>query len=125
MAKYYKVVLDTNILLSQIELGIDIKSEIQRIIPGRYSIVVLEPIATELEKKIGSLGHKLLNELNAKIVKIDERFADDAIVKFAAENKDAVIATNDRELIKKLTDLKTPVIYIRGKQKLEVKGYLG
>jgi hypothetical protein len=62
-------------------------------------------------------------------IKLAERFdlyenegeGDDAILKMAREMNGAVV-TNDKELKRKLRKEKLPVIYLRGKNKLEMEG---
>jgi len=55
-----------------------------------------------------------------RIIKTNEKNADDAIVEISNEN--TIVATNDKELSQRLKDKNTKIIYLRGKNRLELFG---
>ncbi len=124
MGKSYKILLDTNMILTPFEFSIDLLGEMQRVIPGKIELITLEPVIKELKRKKRGVGLKLVEKLKIEVLPADGR-ADDAIVKFAEKNKDVIVATNDDALKKRLRDLGVPVIIVRGKQKLDLIGYVG
>ncbi len=124
MEKYYRILLDTSILLTPFELGIDLASEISRNIPGKHKLITITPVARELERKKGSLGKKLLDALGVEVIEYKGKNADEAILEFATEEKEVVVATNDIDLRNKLRKRRIPVLFVRGKQKLMLEGYV-
>jgi len=123
------VLLDTNILLVPQQFGIDIFSEIMRIVPD-YELVILSGVVCELKKlresadkgsdKIAAgVGISLVEKFSNKIKIIESTGnVDEFIIKFSAENN-AIVCTNDGELKKKLTKANVRVIQMRGKCKLD------
>ena len=123
------VLLDTNFLMIPEQFGIDIFSEIKRIVPN-YELATLSGIILELEKlketaekgrnKIAAgVALNFIEKFNEKIKIIESSGdVDKFIFKFSVEN-DAVVCTNDKELKKKLKKNGIRVIQMRGKGKLE------
>ena len=123
------VLLDTNFLMVPEQFGVDVFSEIERIVPD-YDLVTLSGIVLEL-KKIRETAKKGKDKLAASValgfvekfhekIKIIESIGDvdEFIVKFSLENN-AIVCTNDKELKKKLRKRGVRVIQMRGKCKLE------
>ena len=119
-----KILLDTNFLVYCAKQKIDYISEM----PVEGKLVVLSSVVSELEKlaekakkardkEAAKLALELLEHNKVKIIKIDEKEADEAILK-SVEEKDAV-ATMDKELKKKLKG-KTRILSIIGKRKLGI-----
>lgn len=122
-----QVILDTNFILTCISQKIDFFGEL--FLQG-FEILIPKQVITEIEKIANSkqklhsrenakLALKILERNKAKFKKIDlkTKKVDLGFINFAKENKDAIIATLDRELKRKI---KTPKLVIRGKKKLEV-----
>ncbi|CAB3289226.1 protein of unknown function [Methanocaldococcus lauensis] len=67
-----------------------------------------------------------LNKIkNYKIVNTNsENYADEAILKYALQNKNVIVATNDKELKEKLIENNIPVMVVRQKKYFEVFGML-
>lgn len=122
------VILDTNFLLIPEVHGVDILSELERILNLKYELVIPEVVIGELrhikkdgepsEKKAASIALDLLDDV--KIVK-SEKPADEDILRLASE-MDSVVGTNDKNLKKQLRDRGIPVIYLRQKSHLCVDG---
>jgi rRNA-processing protein FCF1 len=116
-----KIIIDTNFLLIPAQFKIDIFRKLEEF-GGEF--VVLEPSLDELKKlvkyksKSGMQARIVLHMLNKKniaAVKTAEKSADDAIVKYASENRCAV-ATNDKKLIKRLKINEIKIIRLRQKK---------
>ena len=118
------IALDTNFLLYAAKYKIDIVSELDRICDFSYNMVLPEQVLKELmeistsgkgkDREAALLALQLAN--NFEIRKIDEKSADDALLKLASRN---VLATMDKELRKRFKKGKgARVIAIRQKKYL-------
>lgn len=119
------VALDTNMLLVPFQFGVDIFDEIRRLVPGA-KIVVLKGTIRELnkiaeqgvkEKKYVLLAKRLLDMHRVEIVNRDGP-VDSELLRLAREG--VIIATNDRELKRKVWDVGGRVIALREKNRLEL-----
>lgn len=119
------VAIDTNMLLVPFQFGVDIFEEIRRLVPGA-KIVVLKGTIRELnkiaeqgikEKKYALLAKKLLDINRVEIINRDGP-VDSELVRLAKEG--AIIATNDRELKKRVWEAGGRVIALREKNRLEL-----
>ncbi|MCQ6254282.1 PIN domain-containing protein [Methanocaldococcus sp.] len=129
----YKIVPDTNFLIYVFKHKINFDYEIERAINSKFEIVILSPIKEELEKLLNNpnlkgkekLSIKLaLNKIkNYKVINY-EGYADEAILKYALQNKNVIVATNDKELKEKLIENNIPVMVVRQKKYFEVFGML-
>ncbi len=133
--KEWLVIPDTNFLLVPGQFGVDVFSELHRILDVRFKIAVPNVVLQELDV-IGrkSRGKDLLAIRMAK--KLAERFEkvemgefgkkpiDDQIFEFAIGNERVIVCTNDRELKKRLRERGVPVVYLRSKKILELEGML-
>ena len=109
----YKVILDTNFLLSCLNFKIDFISEIERILNPGSSLNIFEGTLKELEgKKLGKLALEIIKSKKMNIIKSKNSYVDEDILNLKG---DYIIATNDKELIKKL---KLPIIRIKQKKYL-------
>lgn len=122
-----KVILDTNFLMIPHIYKIDIFHEIERLVIGRYEILVPSGVLEELKKLKNSKGEDKISAqvalqlVEKKCIKTiqSQNLVDEFILDFAVENKpDAIICTNDMELRKRLKELDIPVISMRGKNRL-------
>lgn len=116
-----KILFDTNFVLLPPNVSFDLRDELDRLIGKKYEIVIIPQVKKEL-KKIGKekIGKKIIDKFNIKTVPAPEEHADQAIVDMEKQN--TVVCTNDQELRKRLRKKRTPVIYLRGNKKLEIKG---
>ena len=129
------VLPDTNFLLVPGQFGVDIVSELNRILDVRFRMVIPNVVLEELdiiERK--TRGRDLLAVRMAK--KIAERFEtveigrfgerpiDDQIYEFAVNNERVIVCTNDKGLKKRLRERGVPVVYLRSKKILELEGIL-
>ena len=81
------------------------------------SIIIPEEIIAELKKLKKESALKLLENSEFKKIKLSGKNVDNAIVKFAKENPEIIIATLDREIKSKIKNRK---IIIRNKKRLEI-----
>ena len=118
------IVLDTNFLLLPDQYGIDVFSELERLVPeGR--LATLSNVISELEaisrsnSKDGSAAKVALMLLEKKNVEVipAEGLVDDAIVEYAAKSG-AIIATNDKGLKNRLKG-RVGLISMKGKNHLD------
>jgi rRNA-processing protein FCF1 len=129
------VIPDTNFLLVPGQFGVDIISELHRILDVKFKIVVPNIVLDELnviERK--SRGRDLMAVRMAKklaerfetveIGRFGERPIDDQIFDFAVKNERVIVCTNDKGLKKRLRERGIPVVYLRSKKILELEGML-
>ena len=123
-----QVILDTNFLMLPGIFGLDIFSELDRVLEQRYKLVVPSPVAEEL-KKIAAAGSpkdrsaaRLALGMLPRAETVESSLpADDAIMELTQRGECAV-GTNDAELRRRLKDSEIPVIYLRQKSHLAING---
>ncbi|MGV8162742.1 MAG: PIN domain-containing protein [Candidatus Nanoarchaeia archaeon] len=121
-----KVILDTNFFLIPGDFGVDIFTEIDRLLSESYELCVLDRSIEELEKIVlksakrkngfsAKLGLILLKQKNLKtLTSSSEEYADKAILAFAAKNPEkTIVATQDKELREKLKNIPVRTIQLR------------
>ena len=122
-----KVVLDTNMLLVPFQFGVDIFDEIERILPGA-EVYVPENVLRELEKlggegikmkKFVGLAKKLIEMKGVVILPTPpEEAVDTTLARLAREG--FIVATNDRELKRKVWSVGGKVLALRERSHLEL-----
>ncbi len=128
-----KIIIDTNMLLSQFEYAYDMPGELRRIASEPFTLIIPSTVMAELEMFAGKTGKKAAAARFAlqNLPKIKTLFpvevadepgfparADDWIFKYAQKNHSCV-ATNDVGLRRRLLALGVPVIAVKGKSKLD------
>ena len=109
----YKIILDTNFILSSLQFKIDFLEEIKRISNFNYTLHIFQGTLKELEnKKLGKLAISIIKKKKINIIKSENTYVDKDILNLEGNY---IIATNDKELIKKL---KLPIIRIKQKKYL-------
>jgi rRNA-processing protein FCF1 len=130
--KKAKVVLDSNFLFVPSQFRLDIFEELANLLNQRFELIILSSTQKELEglaesdspkrRKQALLALKLAEKCHLVPVEKDSKETyDDVIVRVAAKWKSPV-ATNDRQLRKRLKNLGVPVIFLRQKQRLMLEG---
>ena len=124
--------MDSNFLFHVVSAKLDIFSEIENLIPGRVQFCIADLVIRELVNlsiKKSEVGRKAKFALrladkcdNLKIESKDLENVDDALVRFAGKNK-VIVATSDKELRHRLRDINVPVIYVRGRSRVELEGF--
>ncbi len=129
-----KVILDTNFLMLSPVFHGDVFEELDKSIGRRTEKIVLMPVYQELER-ISKKGDKKVRKQAETVLKHIEKddfksvdielksseTVDDLIVRIATLWK-CFVATNDRALRKRLIISEIPVVYLRQRNRLEVKG---
>lgn len=120
-----KIILDTNFLMAVAQFKVDIFSEIKRICDFKYSIFILDKTIDELKKIIklqkgknkyaAKIALFLTKNKKIKKIKTNENLDVDRIL---LKQKNAVIATQDIELKRKLKKNSIRTISIRQKKYL-------
>ncbi|KXB05296.1 hypothetical protein AKJ50_00975 [candidate division MSBL1 archaeon SCGC-AAA382A13] len=124
------VILDTNFLMIPETHNVDIFKELDRILDKKYELVVPEVVIGELNhlKEEGSASEKRAANIALQIADKAKRIsskksADEEIINLAQEKK-CVVGTNDKRLKKRLRKKGIPVIYLRQKSHLDIKGVI-
>ncbi|MEM2918759.1 MAG: nucleotide-binding protein [Candidatus Altiarchaeota archaeon] len=120
-----KIFIDTNFWLLPYIKKIDIFSEIERLVPEKYEILVSESVIEELKKiqKKGNGKEKIAAEIaliliEKKAKKVPNGKNTDKLILKISEKENMIICTNDKNLRKKLKEKSLRVIGMRGKEKL-------
>ncbi len=126
-----RVLLDTNFVLSMFERPrIPFEEEISRVLNDTYTLIVTEQVLKELEGIASSKGTVMKKKkfkagleyvkTRCEIVRVENvRKADDSLI-YAAEKLKGIVATNDKELRKKLKKKNLRTIFIREGDHLEL-----
>ena len=127
------VILDANFLFLPFQFRIDIFEELG-VLLGGYKPIVLSTTLRELRRLSKSRSDKVRMQASSalevarrcEVVEVEmfegETF-DDIVLRVAMEMGCAV-ATNDREMRRRLREEGIPVVYLRGRSRLEVDGYI-
>ena len=118
-----QVILDTNFLLIPEIFGVDIFSEIDRLLNERYELWIMDKSLDELkkiaettgngkEKRAARLAITFVAVKKMGVHKAGEEYVDDAIVRLAEKDKH-VVCTQDQELKRKLKAKGVSVITLR------------
>ena len=120
------VAMDTSALMMPVEADVRVFDELERLL-GDFECVVPEAVRDELAKiadggngeeaVAASVGADLAAE-RCRTVDHEASYADDALVELAGEFD--YVVTNDGPLKGRVLDAGTPVIHIRGRNKLAV-----
>ena len=109
------ILLDTNFLLIPGEYGVDIFSEIEKIADFPYQLAIVDGTVDELDSIIANqrgkysraaqLGKDLIKTKNLNMVRsTSEKTVDDIIVDLAKNDENLIVATQDKELKKCLSN---------------------
>nr|MDO8080234.1 hypothetical protein [Candidatus Freyarchaeota archaeon] len=126
-----KIVLDTNFLMAPSNLGIDVISELDRIINQKYEIIILKGTIEELKglsenpslkvRKAAKLALELAQRYTVVDLAPENGNMDELIVKLS-KKEGYIVATNDQNLRRKLKSEGIPTIYVRQKSHLQIDG---
>lgn len=127
------VVLDTNMLTVPAQFSVDIFAESERVVERRIEFVILKSVIQELERKlevaVRTEKFKFRIALDfverCTIVDLDEytsaKPVDDQVLEYALFVH-GIVATNDKELRERSLKQGIPVLFMRGKKRLELQG---
>ena len=129
-----KVIFDSNFFFIPLQVKIDIFEEIMNLLNQKYEPIMLSTTLQEL-RKIAEKGTPKLRKQTAMALKFAEKCRvfdvkksrdetnDDVVMRIAVQWRSPV-ATNDRELRRRLREQNLPVIFLRGENRLELEGAL-
>lgn len=119
----YTIVLDTNIILYTLKYKVDLLEELKRICNFNYEVKILDKTLKELENKSnGKLALSWINKKNIKLINTkNSGYVDDLLLKL---DKNYIIATNDKDLKRKLRKKNHPIITLRQKKYLILENVL-
>ena len=123
-----KILLDTNFLMICYQSKVDIFSEIERICSFRYKIYVLDKSIDELKsiierqkgknKEAAKIALQLLKIKDVNIIKTNSKKQTDDIINDLASEEGYIVATQDKDLKRKLVNQGATVIALRQKKLL-------
>jgi rRNA-processing protein FCF1 len=127
------ILLDTNFLMVPIRFGVDISSEIGRIIEASFILVTTKAVVEELKRLMTQVRPgeekeiKFALTMSSKITVIDDILGpgedvDDQLIRLARNGY--VVATTDSELRSRLRQIGFPVVYLRQTRHIAVDGFL-
>ena len=122
------VALDSNMLLAISQFRIDVFEEAKRMFGRETRFVVPSQVARELARlkkrsrkleKAVRVAQEMMEENRVKVKKVKAENADSALKRMG--KRGAVIATNDRVLIRKVKEANGSILFIRKKKLLQLK----
>ena len=123
------IIIDLNMFLNCIELGVNLFQELDRVLDVDYTPYVLDRIFSELKvvsdrspklKKLTEVARKLIEKCEIIETHDEKKPTDELIIEYA-QKLNAIVATNDKYLRKRLRQYGIPTIYIRGMSHLEIE----
>ena len=127
-----KIILDTNFLFVPSQFHLDIFEELDRLLGQQVEPLILSSTLRELQKlaesrsvkksKQALLGLKLTEICRVVEVKRKSDESNDDVILRTAVAMRCPVATNDRELRRKLRNASVPVVFLRQKSRLAVDG---
>lgn len=127
-----KVILDANFFFVPTQFNLDIFEELAKLLNQRFEPILLSSTNKELQGLAESSSLKEQKQAQLALIlaekcrvvymeKVSDETYDDVIVRVAEAWKSPV-ATNDRELRKRLRKIGVPVIFLRQKHRLALEG---
>jgi len=129
-----KVIFDSNFLFVPLQFKVDIFEELMKLLNQRFDPILLSPTQRELlriaergspkMRKLASLALKLAEK--CRLIEVEPLLGethDDVIVRVAKE-WGCPVATNDRELRKRLRKERVPTIFLRQRAYLDAEGLI-
>ncbi|MGQ9679603.1 MAG: type II toxin-antitoxin system VapC family toxin [Candidatus Bathyarchaeia archaeon] len=124
------VILDTNFLLIPLKFRLDIFEELERLFEGSVRCVIPTTVIEELRVLRNKSKPSMIRMIDfalslAKKCDVEQvggfkgETVDDSII-WLAKKLGCPVATNDSKLKRNLLNEKIPVIYLRGKDHLEI-----
>ncbi len=110
------VVLDSNALLMPFQFKLNLDKELKRLF-GDLPVFVPSSVLGELANSLDK-NSKAALALARKFSIVETEFSGDDAVMAIAEQRDAAVLTNDKELIGRLRERRIPVIRLRGERYL-------
>lgn len=109
-----QIILDTSFILTAVKQKVDFFEKIEY---EGFKVLIPQQVFRELRGLGANLAQKIIEQNKFKLLKIDGKDADEAIINFTKKNPTAIVATMDQELSKKI---KNPKMIIRQLKRIEV-----
>jgi len=130
-----KILLDTNFLLIPYQFKVDIYTQIDKISTFKYKIFILDKTLQELNKIIedqkgknkdaARIALKLISIKDIEVIKTESnKNTDDTIYEIALKD-DFIVATQDKDLKRKLVNRGCRVIILKQKKILAIRNDKG
>lgn len=130
-----KILLDTNFLLIPYQFRVDIFTQIDKIATFEYELFILDKTLEELKKIVekqkgkdkyaARIALKLIAIKNIGVIKTKSNRKTDDIILDIALKDDFIIATQDKDLKRRLINQDISVIILRQKKRLAITNYKG
>ena len=129
-----KIILDTNFLLIPFQFGVDIFTEIERIIPEKTDMYIIDKTINELHKIIEEqkgknkaaaglaleILKKKLKKKTLKTLKTENNLNVDELIANLAKTGEFIVATQDMALKRILKAHNTKILVLRQKKYLQL-----
>lgn len=124
------ILLDSSFLTLPFVKKMNLQNELDRVLGRGYKLVTISPVLRELQglalsnrpsqRRKAVLALKLIERLGVEVLEVPlEAKVDNSIVKVATAKK-WLVATNDRELRRKLREEGIPTVYLRARKHLAI-----
>ncbi len=128
-----KVLFDTNLLMAVFEGPVNVIERVEELLETKVRPVILRLQLQELERiasskkrqKAARIASTVLEYVKKRAFEVfegGEGAVDDAIVE-VSKREGYIVATNDRELRRRLRKEGISVVYMKGDGKIELEGY--
>lgn len=111
-----KIILDTDFIITALKNKIHILEQLKDLLDIKYQVYIIDKTISELKNK----PQENLAKLFIKKLKIIKTKGNHKVDCYLLKQKNAIIATQDRELKRKLKELKISIITIRQKKYLKL-----
>ena len=128
------IILDTNFILIQPQFHLKIEQELEKRLNRKIKGIILSPIYEEIqnlsrretkkERKNALMALQMIKDFEIVSVERHQNETVDDLILRLAKKWNTPVATNDRDLGKKLRKAGIAVIYLRQKSRLEVEGMI-
>ncbi len=127
-----KVLLDTNFIIMILKYKIDLFGELDRILDGKYEVILVDKSVNELEKlinqsegsrtsRIAKLALQLIDSEEIEIIRTEGDGDVDSLI-VDLQDKNMIIATQDKKLKERIK--KSPKLIIKQKKYLQLQNVL-
>jgi len=122
------ILLDANFLMLPHTKKLDVFSEISAIFTGEHELATLSVIVDELgglsngpgeDAAAARIALKLVEAKNLRVIE-SVGLADDAILEYAIKHQKTIVATNDRQLKRRLKSSGVKTVSLHGEDKLTI-----
>jgi len=130
MMKMKKILLDTNFLMICFQFRVDIFTELDRVCNFNFKLFVLDKTIEEIEKIVeeqkgknkeaAKIALKLIAIKKINIIKTKSNIKTDDVIRDVAAKDNYIVATQDKDLKRRLINQGASVIVLRQKKVLAI-----